>query len=145
MACYSCCRNTSWKMFYSLSPPMKSWALVKKRGWFWTHGAQLGKWAPVSHNSGVIWGALSYPYPLILALGAICYQIKNYPYFPWLDFSRLLDYSFGYLKEKHCSKNETLAIFSGSNHGRLGLTVRQMALSSMLSAVRQWIAIFSCH
>ncbi len=27
----------------------------------------------------------------------------------------LLDYCFGYVKEKHCQKNETLAIFSGSN------------------------------
>ncbi len=33
----------------------------------------------------------------------------------------LLDYCFGYLKEKHCLKNESLAIFSGSNHGAPGL------------------------
>ena len=40
----------------------------------------------------------------------------------WI-FSGLLDYCFGYLKEKHCPKNESLAIFSGSNHGAPGLTV----------------------
>ena len=33
----------------------------------------------------------------------------------------LLDYYFGYLKEKNCPKNETLAIFSRSNHGAPGL------------------------
>ena len=41
--------------------------------------------------------------------------------YKWWHFSRLLDYCFGYLKEKHCAKNETLAIFSRSNHERLGL------------------------
>ncbi len=32
-----------------------------------------------------------------------------------------MDYCFGYLKKKHYPKNETLAIFSGSNHGAPGL------------------------
>ncbi len=26
--------------------------------WFWTHGAELGKWAHLSHDSGVLWDTL---------------------------------------------------------------------------------------
>ena len=62
---------------------------------------------------------LNFDIPLYAPLCSHFHSFSTY--FPWLDFSRLLDYCFGDLKEKHCLKNETLAIFSGSNHGCPGL------------------------
>ena len=80
--------------------------IAASKGSQWFHGAFLSRLSVVTYWKIWLMGKVEF----------WCTLIKNYPYFPWLDFSRLLDYCSGYLKEKHYPKNETLANFSRFNH-----------------------------